>query len=134
LILLEAGTIVGPSQRKLRVARATQERKVVVKKYNMFLKAQHYLDVEGYDPRIHAVYFCPQLFRYGSEGELVPLDGEEIGKLIALALESGIKDRQPWYLPSDGLPSEPMIDTSSDPGFDSLVVDLPQRNPMAEAA
>src|SRR3954453_3782921 len=116
LILLEAGTIVGPSQRKLRVARATQERKVVVKKYNMFLKAQHYLDVEGYDPRIHAVYFCPQLFRYGSEGELVPLDGEEIGKLIALALESGIKDRQPWYLPSDGLPSEPMIDTSSDPG------------------
>jgi hypothetical protein len=60
LIMLEAGTIVGPSPRKLRVARATQERKVV-KKYNLRLQAEYYLDVEGYDPRIHAVYFCPQL-------------------------------------------------------------------------
>src|SRR5436305_13740012 len=129
LIMLEAGTIVGPSCGRVRVARSTQERKVTKKYnllYNLFLQPEYYLDVEGYDPRIHAVYFCPQLYKYGSEGELVPLDGEEIGKLIALALESGIKDRQPWYLPSDGLPSEPMIDTSSDPGFESLVVDLPQ--------
>jgi hypothetical protein len=133
LILLEAGTIVGPSRRRLRVARSTQDRKVV-KKYNVFFKAKHYLDVEGYDPRIHAVYFCPQLYRYGSEHELVPLDGEDIGKLIAQALESGIKDRQPWYLPSDDLPDEPRIDTSTDPGFESLVVDLPQRAPIAEAA
>ena len=133
LILLEAGTIVGPSRRKLRVARSTQERKVV-KKHNIFLKAAHYLDVEGYDPRIHAVYFCPQLYRSGSDRELVPLEGDEIGRLIAQALESGVKDRQPWYLPSDDLPEEPMIDTSTDPGFESLVVDLPQRNPVAAAA
>src|SRR5947209_16758196 len=85
LILLEAGTIVGPSRRKLRVARSTQERKVE-RKYNVFLKAKHYLDVEGYDPRIHAVYFCPQLFRYDSERALVPLEGEEIGRLTARAL------------------------------------------------
>ena len=60
MILLEAGTIVGPSPGKLRVARSTQERKVI-KKYNLLLQSEYYLDVDGYDPRIHAVYFCPQL-------------------------------------------------------------------------
>src|SRR5262249_26201169 len=108
LIVLEAGTIVGPSPRKLRVARATQERKVV-KKYSRLLEPEFYLDVEGYDPRIHAVYFCPQLYKYDSEHKLVPLYGEEIGKLIAHALESGIKQRRPWYVPSDELPTEPPI-------------------------
>jgi hypothetical protein len=38
IVLLEAGTIVGPTPEKLRVARSTQERKVV-KKYDMFLRA-----------------------------------------------------------------------------------------------
>ena len=63
LILLEAGTIVGPSPERLRVARATLERKVV-RKYNILLRAEHFLVVEGYDPRIHVMYFCPQLYRY----------------------------------------------------------------------
>src|SRR5215208_7526759 len=108
VILLEAGTIIGPSPERLRVARATQERKIA-KKYNVLLRAEHYLVVEGYDPRIHAVYFCPQLYKYDSEKKLVPLQGEEIGKLIAQALESGIKERRPWYLPSDDLPTEPAI-------------------------
>ena len=58
IILLEAGTIVGPSPERLRVARATLERKIV-KRYNVFLRASHHLVVEGYDARIHAVYFCP---------------------------------------------------------------------------
>src|SRR5262249_61625921 len=62
VILLEAGTIVGPSPERLRVARSTLERKVV-KKYNILLTVQHYLVVDGYDPRIHALYFCPQLYR-----------------------------------------------------------------------
>ncbi len=66
VILLEAGTIVGPSAEKLRVARATLERKVV-KKYNVLLRAQHFLVVDGYDPRIHALYFCPQLYKFDSE-------------------------------------------------------------------
>ena len=130
LILLEAGTIVGPSPRKLRVARSTQERKVV-KKYNLRLQAEYYLDVEGYDPRIHAVYFCPQLYKYDSETKLVPLYGEEIGNLIAQALESGIKERRPWYAPSDDLPTELAIDGSIEPELDTLVVDMPEPSSIA---
>jgi hypothetical protein len=56
VVLLEAGTIVGPSPDRLRVAKSTLEKKIV-KRYNFFLKATHFLDVEGYDPRIHVVYF-----------------------------------------------------------------------------
>jgi len=63
VVLLEAGTIVGPSPDRLRVAKSTLEKKIV-KRYNFFLRATHFLDVEGYDPRIHAVYFCPQLYKY----------------------------------------------------------------------
>src|SRR5262245_40372974 len=133
LIMLEAGTIVGPSPRKLRVARATQDRKVV-RKYNLFLQAEHYLDIEGYDPRIHAVYFCPQLYKYDSEKKLVPLYGDEIGKLIAQALESGIKDRRPWYAPSDEMPTEPAVNGSIEPELDTLVVDMPQRSALAASA
>ena len=87
VILLEAGTIVGPSPERLRVARATLERRIV-RKYDILLRAQHFLVVDGYDPRIHAVYFCPQLYRFDSDKKLVPLQGEEIGQLIAHALES----------------------------------------------
>jgi hypothetical protein len=133
LILLEAGTIVGPSPGKLRVARSTQERKIV-KKYSLLLEAEYYLDVEGYDPRIHAVYFCPQLYKYDSEKKLVPLYGEEIGKLIAQALESGINERRPWYVPSADLPAEPPIDGSIEPELDTLVVDMPKRGPVAASA
>jgi len=75
VILLEAGTIVGPSPDKLRVARATLDKKIV-KKYDILLRAKQFLDVEGYDPRIHAVYFCPQLFKYDPDKKLVPLQGE----------------------------------------------------------
>ena len=50
VILLEAGTIIGPSPERLRVARSTLERKIV-KKYNFMLKAKHFLVLEGYDPR-----------------------------------------------------------------------------------
>src|SRR4051794_39514912 len=82
LIMLEAGTIVGPSGGKLRVARSTQDR-TVTKRYNFLLQPQYYLEVEGYHSRIHAVYFCPQLYKYDAEKKLVPLYGEEIGSLIA---------------------------------------------------
>ena len=47
VILLETSTIVGPSPDKLRVARSTLEKKIV-KKYNILLRAQYFLDVEGY--------------------------------------------------------------------------------------
>jgi hypothetical protein len=130
LIVLEAGTIVGPAPGKLRVVHSTQERKVV-KKYNLFLQPEYYLDLEGYDPRIHAIYFCPQLYKYDSEKKLVPLHGEEIGNLIAQALESGIKERPPWYLPSDHLPTEPAIIGSIEPELDTLVVDMPKPSSVA---
>jgi hypothetical protein len=130
IILLEAGTIVGPSPEKLRVARATLERKVVVK-YDMFLHPAHFLVVDDYDPRIHAVYFCPQLYKHNDEKNLVPLHGEEIGRLIAHALEKGVKQRPHWYEPSAKLPDEPVIKGSMEPELDSLVVEMPARNVAA---
>jgi len=130
IILLEAGTIVGPTPDKLRVARSTQERKLV-KKYDILLRATYFLDLEGYDPRIHVVYFCPQLYKYDPDKKLVPLQGEEIGKLIAHALESGINERRPWYEPSEQLPDQPVI-TAPQAEFDSLVVEMPSaRKPIA---
>jgi hypothetical protein len=124
VILLEAGTIVGPSPERLRVARSTLERKIV-KKYNILFRAEHFLLLEGYDPRIHVVYFCPQLYKYDSDKRLVPLQGDEIGRLIAHALEGGITERRAWYEPSEKLPDRPVIDVPTDTEFETLVVDLP---------
>ncbi len=123
VILLEAGTIVGPSPDKLRVARSTLDKKIV-KKYDILLGAKQFLDVEGYDPRIHAVYFCPQLYKYDPDKKLVPLQGEEIGRLIAQALASGVKERRPWYEPSEKLPDQPIVNAQKDE-FESLVVEMP---------
>jgi len=133
LVMLEAATIVGPSPGKLRVARTTQERKIV-KTYNLRMELEYYLEVEGYDPRIHAVYFCPQLYRYDSDKKLVPLYGEEIGKLIAQAMESGIRDRRPWYAPSDDLPTEPAINGAIETELDTLVVEKPKRTAAVASA
>jgi hypothetical protein len=124
LILLEANTIIGPSPERLRVARTTLERSIV-RKYNIMLKAEHFLVVEGYDPRIHAVFFCPQLYRYDSDKKLVPLQGEEIGRLVAHALEGGIAERRPWYEPLERLPDRPVIDGPINAEFDTLLVDTP---------
>ena len=124
VILLEAGTIIGPSPERLRVARTTLERKV--KKQRKFLrKSKHFLVVEGYDPRIHALYFCPQLYKYDSDKKLVPLQGDEIGRLVAHAVEGGIKERRPWYEPSDNLPDERVINAPTQADFDTLVVEMP---------
>jgi hypothetical protein len=132
VILLEAGTIVGPSPERIRVARSVLERKIV-KKYNIWLRPEHFLVVEGYDPRIHAVYFCPQLYKYDSEKKLVPLQGDEIGRLIANALEGGIIERRPWYEPAEKLPDQPIINAPLQNEFDTLVVDLPSaRNSTAK--
>ena len=134
VILLEAGTIVGPSPERLRVARSTLERKIV-KKYNVLMQAKHFLVVDGYDPRIHALYFCPQLFKYDPEKKLVPLQGEEIGRLIAQALESGVNERRPWYEPSEKPPQQPVISAQMPSEFDTVVVEMPNaRNPAATAS
>jgi hypothetical protein len=122
IILLEAGTIVGPSAEKLRVALATKEKKIV-RKYNIFLKPQHFLVLEGYDPRIHALYYCPQLYKYDSDKALVPLEGEEIGQLVAQAVQNGVVEKQPWYAPSEMLPRAPIVTGNMDIDFDRMVVD-----------
>ena len=134
VILLEAGTIVGPSPERLRVARSTLERRIV-KKYNIFMRAEHFLVVEGYDPRIHAVYFCPQLFRYDPDKKLVPLQGEEIGRLIAQALEGGVNERRPWYEPSEKMPEQPVLSAPMQTEYDTVVVEMPNaRNSAATAS
>jgi len=102
IILLEAGTIVGPSAEKLRVAKATLEKRIVTK-YNIFLRKQHFLVLDDYDPQIHAVYFCPQLYKPDRDGTLAPLEGEEIGKLIAESVQDGVVEKQPWYDPASEL-------------------------------
>src|SRR5215475_14346433 len=124
VILLEAGTVVGPSPQRIRVARWMQEKKIV-KKYDMFLRTKHFIAVEGFNPRIHALYFCPQLFRYDDGDRLVPLEGEEIGQLIARAVKAGAAERRPWYEPTDQLPEEPLIKSAMLGEFDTLVVQLP---------
>jgi hypothetical protein len=86
---------------------------------------RRFLVVEGYDPRIHAVYFCPQLYKYDTDKKLVPLQGEEIGKLIAHAVEAGIRERRSWYEPSEKLPDQPIISTSIHEELDTLVVQMP---------
>jgi hypothetical protein len=122
VVLLEAGTIVGRSAEKLRVAMATLDRKIVAK-YNIFLRKQHFLVLEGYDPRIHALYFCPQLYKLDSDSKPVALGGEEIGKLLAQSVRDGVVEKQPWYEPSETLPREPIISTGVKTGFDSLIVE-----------
>ena len=60
VVLLEAGTIVASPQR-IRVARCMQE-KNILKKSDMLRRTKHFMVIEGYNPRFHAVYLCPQLF------------------------------------------------------------------------
>jgi hypothetical protein len=124
IILLEAGTIVGPSAEKLRLALATKEKKIV-RKYNIFLRAEQFLVLEGYDPRIHALYYGPQLYKYDGDRTLVPLEGEEIGKLVAQAVQNGVVEKQPWYPPSEMLSRKPVVTGNMDIDFDRLVVDSP---------
>src|ERR1700730_34714 len=134
VVVIEAGTIVGPSSERIRVARATQERKVI-KKYDLFLRAKQYLVLEGYNPRIHAVYLCPQLYKYDPNQKLVPLQGEEIGQLIAHALTNRVAERRPWYDPSEKLPDEPIISAQALTEFDTVVVEMPSaRNSTGKAS
>ena len=132
VVLLEASTIVGHERDKLRVALTTQDRKLV-KKGKLFGSTEYFLVVDGYDPRIHALYFCPQLYK-NEDGTLVPLTGQEIGQLMARALEGGAIEKAPWYAPADGLPEEPVIKALPAMEFDSLVVDAPVQRASKAAA
>jgi hypothetical protein len=123
VILLEAGTIVGPSPQRLRVARATQERRIS-RKLRLFGQPSYFLVLEEYNPRVHAVYFCPQLYRYDPNEKLVALTGDEIGSYVAQAIESSVTERRPWYEPSEKLPDEPVINAPMLKEVDSVVVDM----------
>lgn len=130
VVLLEASTIVGPSPDRLRVANTTQEKKIIWKYRS--LQPTPFLVVEGYDPRIHILYFCPQLYKFDGENKLVPLAGEEIGKFVAQAVEGKVKSRRPWYEPLDELPKERIITVGD---VDTLVVERPSGRPeLAPAA
>ena len=102
VVLLEAATIVGHARDKLRVALTTQERNLV-KKRHLFRKPEYFLVVDGYDPRIHALYFCPQLYK-NEDGELLPLSGQEIGQLI-VASPGGRGDRKVALVRAIGQPA-----------------------------
>jgi hypothetical protein len=130
IILLEAGTIVGPTPEKLRVAKATLER-TIARKHNIFLRRSYYLVLDGYDPRIHALYFCPQLYKFDSESKLVPLEGEEIGKMVARAVQGGVVEKRPWYSPLEKTPQQPIITASTPTEFDTLVVNEPPARHVA---
>jgi hypothetical protein len=125
VILLEAGTIIGPSPQRIRVARWMQEKKIV-KKHDMFLRAKYFIVVEGFNPRIHALYFCPQLFRHDAD-KLVSLEGDEIGELIARAVGVSATERRPWYEPMERLPQPPLINSAVLGEFDTLVVEMPPK-------
>lgn len=73
-----------------------------------------------------------QLYRYDADKKLVPLQGEEIGRLIAQALEGRVTARRPWYEPSETLPDQPIISTPMVTEFDAVVVEMPNaRNSAA---
>jgi hypothetical protein len=65
----------------------------------------------------------------------VPLEGDEIGRLIAHAFEGGITERRPWYDPSEKLPDRPIIDAQMNMEFDTLVVEAPSaQNPAVRGS
>jgi hypothetical protein len=121
IVLLEVGTLVGRSVDMLRVAITTLERKIVTK-YDVFLRKKYFLVVEGYDPRIHALFFCPQLYRLDSDHEPVALNGEEIGQTLAQSFRNGVSQKQPWYEPAESLPADPIIAAGASANADGSAV------------
>jgi len=128
LIMLEANTIVGPGQQSFRVAWATQERRVVRPLTSLW--PQLFLVVEDYDPRIHVLFFCPQLYKYGRDGALVPLRGEDIGDFIAQAIADKAAKRRPWYDPMESVPNRPLVAAAMLEEFDTLLVEAPALAPL----
>jgi hypothetical protein len=131
LIVLESNTIVGPGREALRVACATRERKVVTR-FKSF-RRELFLLVEGYDPRIHVLLFCPQLYQYDQGGALVPLRSDEIGRFIARALDDKTAIRRPWYHPRASLAATPALAECLVDDYDTLLVASPPTQPLLSA-
>jgi len=74
------------------------------------------------DPRIYALYFCPQLYQFDADRKLVPLRGEAMQARRAGG-QGGVIEKRPWYEPSDTLPAEPIINVGMPEEFDTVVVE-----------
>lgn len=131
-ILLEATTIIGTRANKLRVASATQQ-KNFVQRFTLSHR-KTFLIVEEYNPRIHILLFCPQLYQYDEAGRLSPLEGEEIGRFIAQALAQKAPLRHPWYNPLHAVPAEPVLNEPMLSDYDTLVVEPALSAPIVPAA
>jgi len=83
-----------------------------------------FLVVDGHDPRIHAPYFCPQLCRYDHDKKLVPLQGNEIRRLIAQSLEFGATEWRPRHRPAEKMPDQPIISPQMHADFDTAGLDM----------
>jgi len=131
LLILEANTIVGPDRQALRVACATRERKIVTRLRSF--RPQPFLMLEEYDPRIHVLFFCPQLYQYDKDGALVPLRSDEIGKFVARALDDKTAARRPWYNLMQALPGRPLVAEPMLEEYDTLLVESPPTQPLLSA-
>jgi hypothetical protein len=131
LVILEANTIVAPHREALRVACATRERKIVTRLKSF--KRQIFLLVEGFDPRIHVLFFCPQLYHYDKDGTLVPMRSDEIGRFIARALDDKTAVRRPWYEPRESLPGRPALAATMLDEYDTLLIESPPIQPLLPA-
>jgi hypothetical protein len=131
-ILLEASTIIGTRVKKLRVASVTQQKKVV-QRFTLY-RRKTFLVVEEYNPRIHILLFCPQLYQYDQAGRLSPLEGEEIGRFIAEALEQKAPLKCPWYNPRRATPVEAVLGEQMLSEYDTLVIEPALSPPIAPAA
>jgi hypothetical protein len=58
-----------------------------------------------------------------SDRNLVALEGEEIGQLLAQSVQGGVAKKEPWYEPSNGTPSDPLITNIRKADFDTVIVD-----------
>ena len=61
----------------------------------------------------------------------MPLEGEDVGRLIARAVEASATERRPWYEPTEKLPQEPLINSAMLREFDTLVVGVPSQGVVA---
>ena len=97
------------------------------------LRRRLFLAVEGYDPRIHVLFFCPQLYKHDRDGTLVPMRGDEIGNFIAQAIAGKVSRRRPWYDPTEAIPDKPLIEAAMLDEYDTLVVEAPALVPLLPA-
>ncbi len=132
VILLEANTVVDSSGERVRVAGVTQGREIIKSRWPF--GPRFFLSIEGYNPRIHFVVFCPQLYRRDRDGRLLPLRGADIGQFIAYALNNKVMPRNPWYGLTSEPPHQPVITESLIDEYDTLIADptlVPSMTPPA---